>query len=161
QWCATKTMVNPLVHIVREEILAGTLDSQHRIFLTYLDEVLQNAILITGLCGDLNGYLMDLEFYPPTMPQGGLEYAIVNIVRALADEGCTMFSLGGTYGVRLSKSETADPELDRILDDLHQQKLFNDDSNLQFKNKFRPENRTIHICRPADSGQADNIVDII
>src|SRR5690606_23132763 len=93
--------------------------------------------------------------------QGGLEYAIVNIVRLLATEGCDLFSLGGTYGCRLTKSETADPELDRILDELHRQNIFNDESNLQFKNKFRPENRTIYICRPADCGNADNIVDII
>src|SRR5690606_28200337 len=119
-------------------------------------DVLQNVILITGLCGELNGYLMDLEFYPPDMPQGGLEYAIVNIVRLLATEGCELFSLGGTYGCRLTKSETADPELDRILDELHRQNIFNDESNLQFKNKFRPENRTIYICRPADCGNADN-----
>ncbi|CAM4025648.1 SDR family NAD(P)-dependent oxidoreductase [Bordetella tumulicola] len=161
RWCETKTMVNPLIHIVKKEILAGTLHDQHRIFLTYLDDVLQNVILITGLCGELNGYLMDLEFYPPDMPQGGLEYAIVNIVRLLATEGCDLFSLGGTYGCRLTKSETADPELDRILDELHRQNIFNDESNLQFKNKFRPENRTIYICRPADCGNADNIVDII
>jgi polyketide synthase PksN len=113
------------------------------------------------MCRELNGYLMDLEFYPRDMPQGGLEYAIVKIVERLAAEGCDMLSLGGTYGCRLETSPHADPEVDRILDDLHKQHIFNDESNLQFKNKFRPENRTIYICRPAGSGKADNIIDII
>jgi polyketide synthase PksN len=161
KWCETKTMVNPLVHIVREEILAGTLHPQHRIFLTYLDDVLQNVILISAMCRELNGYLMDLEFYSKEMPLGGLEYAIVRIIEAVAAEGSDMFSLGGTYGCRLTTSDNADAEVDRILDDLHKQNIFNDESNLQFKNKFRPENRTIYLCRPAGSGKADNVIDII
>ncbi|SAL32952.1 polyketide synthase [Caballeronia udeis] len=160
-WCATKPMVNPLVHIVKEEILAARLDSQHRLFLTYLDDVLQNAILLSPLAASLNGYLMDLEFYSDDMPLGGLEYAIVNIISALAAEGCNMLSLGGTYGIRLTTGESADPEVDRILDDLHKQKIFNDEGNLQFKNKFRPENRTIYLCRPVGGGKADNVIDII
>ena len=160
-WCETKPMVNPLVHLVRGEILAGSLHPQHRIFLTYIDNALQNVILISKLCRDLNGHLMDLEFYSRDMPLGGLEYAIVRIVEALASEGCDLLSLGGTYGVRLGASANADPNVDRILDDLHRQNIFNDEGNLQFKNKFRPENRTIYLCRPVGSGAADNIIDII
>ncbi len=160
-WCETKPMVNPLIHLVRGEILAGRLHPQHRIFLTYLDDALQNVILISKLCRDLNGYLMDLEFYPRDMPLGGLEYAIVRIVEALASEGCDLLSLGGTYGVRLNASANADVDVDRILDDLHRQNIFNDEGNLQFKNKFRPENRTIYLCRPVGSGAADNVIDII
>ncbi|NNC24892.1 DUF2156 domain-containing protein, partial [Salinisphaera sp. USBA-960] len=83
------------------------------------------------------------------MPLGGLEYAIVNIMRTLREEGCDLLSLGGTYGCRLETSANADPAVDRILDDLHSQGIFNDEGNLQFKNKFRPENRTIYLCRPA------------
>ena len=161
RWCTTKTMVNPLIHIVREEILAGTLHPQHRIFLTYLDDTLQNVILISVMCSSLNGYLMDLEFYGKDMPLGGLEFAIVKIIETLAHEGCSMFSMGGTYGCRLDSSPHADSEVDKILDDLHKQNIFNDEGNLQFKNKFRPENRTIYICRPVGSGKADNIIDII
>src|SRR5580765_8529475 len=47
QWCESRTKVNPLVHAVREEIVAGKLGADHRLFLTYLDEVLQNVILIS------------------------------------------------------------------------------------------------------------------
>ena len=161
RWCEARTMVNPLIHIVRQEILDGSLHPQHRIFLTYLDDALQNVILISGMSGALNGYLMDLEFYPPEMPLGGLEYAIVQIIAALVAEGRDMLSLGGTYGCRLETSPHADPEVDRILDDLHSQKIFNDEGNLQFKNKFRPENRTIYLCRPKDAGPGDNVLDII
>ncbi|WP_144408729.1 SDR family NAD(P)-dependent oxidoreductase [Chromobacterium vaccinii] len=162
RWCEAKPMVNPLIRIVREEILAGRLDAQHRLFLTYLDGALQNVILISAMsAAEHKGYLMDLEFYPKDMPLGGLEFAIVNIIGALAQEGCDMLSLGGTYGCRLEGSGNADPEVDRILDDLHRQGIFNDEGNLQFKNKFRPENRTIYLSRPADSGRADNVIDII
>ncbi|MGH8782859.1 beta-eliminating lyase-related protein [Paraburkholderia sp.] len=162
RWCETRPMVNPLIHIVRDEILAGQLDSQHRLFLTYLDDVLQNVILISRIASaTCNGYLMDLEFYPPDMPLGGLEYAIVNIIGTLASEGCEVLSLGGTYGCRLTACANADEDVDRVLDDLHKQNIFNDEGNLQFKNKFRPENRTIYLCRPVGSGNADNVIDII
>ena len=161
QWCATKTMVNPLVRDVKEEILAGTLGSEHRLFLTYRDDVLQSVILITAMCPEANGYLMDLEFYPPDMVMGGLEFAIASIVEILAAEGCEVLSLGGTYGCKLSPSPNADHEVDKILDDLREQHIFNDEGNLQFKNKFRPETKTIFLCRPVGSANADNVIDVI
>ena len=161
KWCAARTMVNPLVHDVKAEILANALAPEHRLFLTYLDGALQNVILITAMSGEENGYLMDLEFYPPDMPIGGLEFAIVRIIEGLAAEGCDVLSMGGTYGCKLNACDNADPEVDKILDDLRKQNIFNDEGNLQFKNKFRPENRTIFLCRPVASGNADNVIDII
>lgn len=161
RWCEARPMVNPLIHIVREEILTGSLHPQHRIFLTRLDGVLQNVILVSRMSGELNGYLMDLEFYPREMPLGGLEFAIVRIIETLVAEGCDLLSLGGTYGVRLETSANADPAVDAVLDALHSQGIFNDEGNLQFKNKFRPENRTIYLCRPADDSAADNVLDLI
>ncbi len=161
RWCESRTMVNPLVRDVREEILTGTLPSSHRLFLTYLDNVLQNVILITPLSAADNGYLMDLEFYPQDMAKGGLEFAIVQIIAALASEGCDLLSLGGTYGCKLTTPQNADPEIDQILDELRQQKIFNDEGNFQFKNKFRPENRSIFLCRPVGSGDENNVLDII
>ncbi|HXH38834.1 MAG TPA: beta-ketoacyl synthase N-terminal-like domain-containing protein, partial [Thermoanaerobaculia bacterium] len=161
RWCETRTAVNPLVRDVRAEILAGTLSTEHRLFLTYLDGVLQNAILITAMCAEENGYLMDLEFYLPEMPLGGLEFAIVQIIHVLMREGCDVLSLGGTYGCKIESSPTADPEIDKILDDLREQNIFNDAGNLQFKNKFRPEDRTIFLCRPVGSGNPGNVLDII
>jgi polyketide synthase PksN len=161
KWRQARTMVNPLVHDVKAEILAGALGSEHRLFLTYLDDVLQNVILITAMSAEENGYLMDLEFYPPDMPMGGLEFAIAHIIEVLAAEGCDVLSLGGTYGCKLESSVNADPEVDRILDDLRAQNIFNDAGNLQFKNKFRPETRAIYLCRPVGSGNPDNVIDII
>jgi len=161
RWCESRTMVNPLIHDVRKEILTGTLGPDHRLFLTYLDDVLQNVILITAMSSEANGYLMDLEFYPPDMPVGGLEFAIAEIIKVLIAEGCDVLSLGGTYGCKLNSSAHADPEIDRILDDLREQNIFNDKGNLQFKNKFRPENKPIFLCRPAGSGNPDNVLDII
>jgi polyketide synthase PksN len=161
RWCETKTMVNPLVHEVKAEILAGTLPPEHRLFLTYLDDALQNVILITAMSAEINGYLMDLEFYPADMPMGGLEFTIVRMISVLAAEGFDVLSLGGTHGCKVEESPTADPELDKFLDDLREQHIFNDESNLQFKNKFRPLTRPIFLCRPAGSGEADNVIDII
>ena len=159
-WCASRTMVNPLIPVVKEEILAGTLDREHRLFVTYVDDTLQNAILVSPMA-DGAAYLMDLEFYGPDMPLGGLEFAIVNIIKMLRDEGCRMFSLGGTYGCKLGDSPDADPQVERILEDLRQQNIFNDEGNLQFKNKFRPESKDIFLCRATDAGRADNVLDII
>jgi polyketide synthase PksN len=160
RWCARKAMINPLVHDTRRAIVAGTLSPDHRLFLTYLDDVLQNVIVITAMCREVNGYLMDLEFYAPEMPMGGLEFAIVRIVDVLVAEGCEVLSLGGTYGCKLEASASADREVDAILDSLREQDMFNDQGNLQFKNKFRPENRTIFLCRPVGS-PPDNVIDII
>jgi polyketide synthase PksN len=161
RWCAERSVVNPLVHDVKAEILAGKLSSEHRLFLTYLDDVLQNVILITPMCAKERGYLMDLEFYPLDMPMGGLEFAIIQIIKVLVVEGCDVLSLGGTYGCKLNSSEIADPEIDKILDDLREQNIFNDAGNLQFKNKFRPENKSIFLCRPVGSGNPENVIDII
>ncbi len=160
-WCAGKTKVNPLVRSAREEILAGTLHARHRLFLTRVDGVLQNVVLISPLSDAANGYLMDLEFYGPDMPRGGLEFAIVRIIEILVAEGRTLLSLGGTYGCRIEQSPNADPEVDQILDDLHKQEIFNDQGNFQFKNKFRPEARSIFLCRKAGCGNPDSIIDII
>lgn len=161
QWCESRTMVNPLIYMVKEEILAGKLSNQHRLFLTYLDEKLQNVILISSMSSEDNGYLMDLEFYPKDMPLGGLEFAIVNMIEILVSEGCNLLSLGGTYGCKLEESENADPHLDKMLNDLREQNIFNDDGNLQFKNKFRPDNKTIFLCRPLEQKSADNVIEII
>lgn len=166
QWCNERTMVNPLIYIVKDEILNGRLDPQHRLFLTYLGETLQNVILISKMVSEAsghNGYLMDLEFYGSKMPLGGLEFGIVNIIDCLAKEGCNLLSMGGTYGCKLddASAEQADPELDKVLGDLREQNVFNDAGNMQFKNKFRPQNKTIYLCRAKGYSNPHNVIDII
>ncbi|NQZ12578.1 MAG: DUF2156 domain-containing protein, partial [Algicola sp.] len=161
QWCEARAMVNPLIEIVREEILSGTLDKQHRVFITSVDDVLQNAILISSTDAANSGYLMDLEFYPKDMPLGGLEYAIVQIIEVLAGEGCEMLSMGLTIGPKLADSPNADLAVDKVLDELREQNIFSDDGNLQFKNKFRPQNSAIYLCREVAVSNPDSVIDII
>ena len=160
-WCAERSMVNPLIHVLKEEILAGRMSGEHRLFLTYLNDELENVILITPLAD--NGYLMDLEFYSRQMPLGGLEYAIVQIIASLSGEGYTLFSLGGTYGCRLKGADAPnpDPAIEQALEELHSQNIFNDEGNFQFKNKFRPANSPIYLCREVGSGTPGDVVDII
>lgn len=161
QWCESRSMVNPLVQIAKEEILAGVFDKKHRIFLTYVNDVLQNVIIITAMNPENTAYLMDLEFYPNDMPLGGLEYGIVNIIGMLVREGCHTLSLGATFGPKLEECSNCDLKVDTLLDELRQQNIFNDEGNLQFKNKFRPNNKNIYLCRPIDSGSPDDVIDLI
>ncbi|RRS06759.1 SDR family NAD(P)-dependent oxidoreductase [Pseudoalteromonas sp. J010] len=161
QWCEQRTMVNPLIYKVKEEILSGTLAPVHRLFLTYLNDTLQNVILISSMASEDNGYLMDLEFYPKNMPLGGLEFGIVEMIKLLVKEGCNLLSLGGTYGCKLAPSDNPDPQVDKALDELRELKIFNDEGNMQFKNKFRPVNETIYLCRALEGSDPNNIIDII
>ena len=157
-WCAGKTQVNPLVLRVKQEILAGSLEGEHRLFLTYLDERLQNAILITRLTS-LNGYLMDLEFYPADMPLGGLEFAITEIMATLRGEDCACFSLGGTYGPEEDPSPNADPGIARIFAEMRARDDFGQ-GNFQFKNKFRTHNQVLYLCRPV-GGDPETVSDVL
>jgi thioester reductase-like protein len=161
KWCANRTMVNPLIYKVREEIATGTLDPAHRLFVTRVNGAMQNVIMISPLAARQNGYLMDLEFYGVDMPLGGLEFAITRMAQTLIGEGCDVLSLGGTHGCKIEESPHADPQIDRVLDELRERNLFNDAGNLQFKNKFRPENGTIYLCRPEGTGDPQDVIDLI
>ena len=156
-WCAQKTQINPLVHQARNHIETGQLYARHRLYLTYLNETLQNAILITPMAG--KKALMDLEFYGPEMPLGGLEFAIWQIIQKLTNEGFETYSLGGTYGPRLAPSPNADPEIEAILDRMRQADDFGK-GNVQFKDKFRPTNTTLYLCRPQGS-DPQTVTDIL
>lgn len=160
RWCQGKAKVNPLVDTAKAEILAGTFAAEHRIFLTYLDDVMQNVIIISPIAAE-QGYLMDLEFYPVEMPLGGLEFAIAQIINIVAAEGANIFSLGATFGPKIAEATAPDPVVDQVLDALRQQGMFSDEGNLQFKNKFRPLNESIYLCRPVDGADSDDIIDII
>ncbi|MEO6082657.1 MAG: SDR family NAD(P)-dependent oxidoreductase, partial [Umezawaea sp.] len=147
RWTDTKQMINPYVAVVREEIREGRLTDRHRLFLTYVDDVLANTIIITKI-PSAAGYLLDLEFYPPDAPLGGLEYAMVRIIEVIAAEGCTTFSLGASFGVKLDTVPNADPGIERELEELRSMGVFGK-GNFQFKNKFRPVNQPIYLCQPA------------
>ncbi|MET1256790.1 SDR family NAD(P)-dependent oxidoreductase [Aliikangiella maris] len=160
-WCEERSMVNPLVYKAREDILAGQLDKEHRVFITKVNQTLQNVILITAASQNNDNYLMDLEFYPKQMPLGGLEYAIVKIIETLVSEGCQTLSLGATFGPKLAESANADSQVDQLLDNLREKEIFSDEGNLQFKNKFRPVNDIIYLCHEKGSDTADSLIDIV
>ena len=159
RWAANKNMVNPYIWSVKNQIASGQLPKAHRIFLTHMNGQLQNVIIITKLACE-NGYLMDLEFYAEDMPLGGLEFGIWQLIKQLIAEGCESFSLGATFGVIHEDEATADPTVFSILKGLQQQGAFNGAGNLQFKNKFRPTNSTMYLCRPLND-DPETVVDVI
>ena len=156
-WGAQKQMVNPYVAIVADELGGGTLADRHRMFLTRLDERLVSAIIVTKIPSE-PGYLLDLEFYPADMPLGGLEHAIVAILEQLRDEGQRLFSFGASFGVKLCDSPNASAEAEQGLTELRSAGIFGE-GNFKFKNKFRPVNRPIYLCQPAEG--ATPVADVI
>ena len=158
RWTQNKAMINPYVGIVREEIRTGTLTSRHRVFLTYRDSELVNAIVVTRMAAD-SGYLLDVEFYPPDAPLGGLETAIVKIIEKLRAEGDKVFSFGASFGVRITSSANAAPEIERGLEELRSVGIFGE-GNFKFKNKFRPVNIPIYLCQPASEPRT-SLADVI
>ena len=159
QWAATKNMVNPYIWHVKDRINNGELDKQHRIFITYVEGVMQNVIIITQLASG-TGYLMDLEFYSKDMPLGGLEYSIWQILQQLSIEDHDVFSLGATFGVINDAHVEADPDVTKVLTELQEQNAFDGQGNLQFKNKFRPENKTLYLARPIGD-DPEKVIDVI
>lgn len=158
-WASGKKMTNPYVYRVIDEITNGVLADGHRMFLTRLDGRLSNAIIVTKIPSE-NGYLLDLEFYDQKEPKGGLEFAIVEIFQKLIEEGCDMFSFGGTFGVKVCNSDNTDSVAEQELADLKELGLVNNDGNVQFKNKFRTTNSPVYLCR-ADEPGASSVSDIL
>ncbi|WP_110932791.1 SDR family NAD(P)-dependent oxidoreductase [Paenibacillus bouchesdurhonensis] len=158
-WSSTKQMVNPYINKVREQITTRSFPSMYRCFLTYLNHELVNIVIITPV-PSRGGYLMDLEFYPATMPLGGLEYAILHIYKQLLKEGATFLSLGATFGVASAPEANSDSLWEEGLSELWEQGIFNGSGNYQFKNKFRTENCPLYLQRFTDTAPP-SILDII
>jgi acyl transferase domain-containing protein/enoyl-CoA hydratase/carnithine racemase/pimeloyl-ACP methyl ester carboxylesterase/NADP-dependent 3-hydroxy acid dehydrogenase YdfG/tryptophanase len=154
QWAARKDMVNPYVDRVREEVGAGVMADRHRVFLTKVQDEIIAAVVITAISSE-SGYLLDLEFFADAMQNGGLDYTIVEIIKVLQAEGVEMFSFGATLGVRIFDSPNPHPEVERALEELERSGIFKGAGNLQFKNKFRPDNIPIYLCQPHDVSSAD------
>ncbi|MGW0551020.1 SDR family NAD(P)-dependent oxidoreductase [Streptomyces altiplanensis] len=149
RWGEQKQMVNPYVAVVREELANGRLDARHRMFLTRVNGELASAVIVTRIPSE-PGHLLDLEFYPADAPRGGLEYAIVEILRRLRAEGAQLFSFGASFGVKLTDSPNASPEVAQGLRELSSIGVFGE-GNFRFKNKFRPVNVPIYLCQRADA----------
>ncbi|WP_198520502.1 SDR family NAD(P)-dependent oxidoreductase [Kitasatospora sp. CB02891] len=154
QWGQGKEMVNPYVFTVRDEIGRGLLQPRHRMFLTYVDDRMVNAVIVTKIPSE-PGYLLDLEFYPQDAPLGGLDYAVVAIIERTAAEGSTVFSFGGSFGAKICESPNAAPEVEAALAELRSRGIFTGDGNFRFKNKFRTTNLPLYLCQPADSARTD------
>jgi tryptophanase len=155
-WCEINSRVNPCVPALKRDIQAGHLETEHRVFLTYVNDELINVILTMPTA---DGYVTDMEFYPEGAPFGALEFAITQIIQRLVEEGCRTYSLGGTYGPEIVESPNADPDVRTMLEQLRSTTKLGQ-GGLQSKNKFRPENRPIYLCKPL-GGDPSNVVDIL
>ncbi|HSK64911.1 MAG TPA: SDR family NAD(P)-dependent oxidoreductase [Pyrinomonadaceae bacterium] len=156
-WIETRKKRVPFSATLKDDIRRGRLDPRLRLFLTYCNDRLDSVVLISPAVAT-NGYLLDLEFYRETGPQGCLEFTIVEIIRTLADEGRAYLSLGGSFGTQLNPHPNADHEVEQLFATLHNEQILNGDGNFRFKSKFRPETSQLYLCLPKDcerTGLAD------
>ncbi|MGV4759405.1 aminotransferase class I/II-fold pyridoxal phosphate-dependent enzyme, partial [Burkholderia pseudomallei] len=145
-WSDAKKVVNN-VDIVLGEMASGSLHERYRVFLTYLDDVLQNVIMIAR---DGDGYLMDQEYYVADMPLGGTEYAVTEILAALAAEGRERFSLGLTWGLFDTGEGSSDPAADAFLASTQTQlrRIFERGAaNRQYKSKYGTRDHAVYLYR--------------
>jgi acyl transferase domain-containing protein/tryptophanase/acyl carrier protein len=153
KWCENKKFVHSVKPFI-SELKAGTWRRRYRMFLTYLDGALQNILLISGNAQD--GYLMDQEYYSPEMPMGGVEYAVVEIINCLRNEGCRYFSLGMTWGV-IDHTQGSDEAGKALLAGMKEKETFLSkvfelgEKNYRFKNKFQPANDVSCFYRPTET----------
>lgn len=147
EWVARKPRKAAFVELLKQEILSGTLDRRQRLFLTRSGGRLDSVVLLSPIASR-HGYLMDLEFYRADVPSGCLEFAIVQIIERLREEGVTYFSLGSTFGTQLGTHENDDPQVRELLQILHDRNVLNDDGNFEFKRKFNPRTVRLYLCRP-------------
>ena len=158
-WAQTKGAVNPYIWRVKEEMETGCMGDDYRVFLTYLDNSLQNVIIISKISSE-NSYLLDTEFYSEEMAPGAIESAICEIMQQLKAEGCDAFSLGLTFGSSFNEGYNTDPDVTKTLAKLAEDKIFEETGNYQFKNKFRCVNSPLYLYRP-QAQPASNIIDLI
>ena len=149
RWTETKNWVNPYVRTVRDEVVRGALGPRQRIFLSYLRGQLSHVVIIAKM-PSVDGYLLDLEFYPAELPAGGLEHTIVTILETLRAEGRSCFSFGASFGVSLGRAARPAPEVAQGLAEMRAGGLLSE-GNFRFKNKFRPTNLPLYLCQLADA----------
>ncbi|HEX5876530.1 MAG TPA: SDR family NAD(P)-dependent oxidoreductase, partial [Pyrinomonadaceae bacterium] len=149
-WIETKKKRVPFSATLKDDIRSGRLDPRLRLFLTYSDERLDSAVVISPAVA-ANGYLLDLEFYREDGAHGCLEFTLVEIIRTLAGEGREYLSLGGSFGTQLNPHPNADAQVEQLFATLHDEQILNGDGNFQFKSKFRPETSQLYLCLPKDS----------
>ena len=158
-WVEQKSKPAPFVPVLKEEIAAGTLDPKYRLFVTRRNKVIESVVVLSPATAR-GGYLMDLEFYKPHLPLGCLEFTLVGIIDKLRDEGCSFFSLGGTFGAGFNGHPNDEREAGELFAALHARNILNGDANFQFKNKFRPQTSTLYLCRLPQSDPS-NLSDVL
>jgi len=151
QWVELKEASPPFVAQVQKQIMNGELGSDHRFFLTYRDEKLDNVIVLSR--DNLNdGYLMDLEFYAKDMPLGSTEFALSEIIACFQKENRKVLSLGLTMGTGLFEHDNRSQHVHDLFATLKKAEYLDGDANAQYKNKYRPTTVSMYIARPNDCG---------
>ena len=151
QWVELKEANPPFVAEVQKQIMNGELGSDHRFFLTYRDNKLDNVIVLSR--DNLNdGYLMDLEFYAKDMPLGSTEFALSEIIACFQKENRKVLSLGLTMGTGLFEHENRSQHVHDLFASLKKAEYLDGDANAQYKNKYRPTSVSMYIARPNDCG---------
>ena len=152
QWCELKETEPTYIPEVKERIVKGDFNEDHRFFLTYRDSQLDNVMVFSR--DNMNdGYLMDLEFYAKGLPLGSTEFALSEIIKCFTEEGRKVASLGLTMGTGLYNHDNASEDVANLFESLRKADYLNGDANAQYKNKYRPITTTMYLARPNDCGK--------
>ncbi len=159
QWVDLKAQIIPYITAVKEMVRSGNISADHRFFLTYRGDSLDNVIVFSR--DNFNdGYLMDLEFYSKDVPHGSTEYALNEIIECFKSEGRRLISLGLTLGTELFEHENASKDVVTFFAQLKKADYLNGDANAQYKSKYRPKTSPMYLARPEGSGKK-NLNDLI
>ncbi|MGB3468241.1 MAG: beta-eliminating lyase-related protein, partial [Cyclobacteriaceae bacterium] len=154
KWTENKQFVNSVDHAIKE-VNDGSWKERYRLFLTYLDGVLQSVIFINKL--PIGMYLLDQEYYLPDMPLGSTEYSMIEIMKQLSSEGEDSFSFGLTWKILEDQNDGDDEAGTAFLSELRKKETVlgqiyhRGSKNFQYKMKFLPANKSCYLHRPADS----------
>ena len=152
QWCELKETEPTYIPEVKERILKGDFNEDHRFFLTYRDSHLDNVMVFSR--DNMNdGYLMDLEFYAQGLPLGSTEFALSEIIKCFTEEGRKVASLGLTMGTGLHEHDNESEDVATLFASLRKAEYLNGDANAQYKNKYRPITTTMYLARPNGCGK--------
>lgn len=153
QWVELKGKTPSFVAEVKEKVMQGGFGKEHRFFLTYRDDAIDN-VMVFSRDNFNNGYLMDLEFYAKGIPLGSTEFALTEIIECFKKEGRRLISLGLTMGTELFEHENGSKDVHTLFEQLKKADFLNGDANAQYKNKYRPSKTTVYLARPHDSGKS-------
>ncbi len=152
QWCELKETEPTYIPEVKERIVKGDFNEDHRFFLTYRDSQLDNVMVFSR--DNMNdGYLMDLEFYAQGLPLGSTEFALSEIIKCFTEEGRKVASLGLTMGTGLYKHDNESDDVANLFESLRKADYLNGDANAQYKNKYRPITTAMYLARPNGCGK--------